>query len=86
MDRAVVAELLGKMVPLTARPHALDDPVERQTPIGPLPSTLLGRRKRSILQEDGFDPRPEFIRDFPGRFQWLDRLLLPSQRLALVLL
>ena len=38
--------------------------------------------RRCVLQQDGLDLGPQLVRDFPDRFQGLDRPLLPSHRLA----
>src|SRR3569833_2406602 len=81
-DRTVVAELLGQVVPLASGPHAEDDPVERLTPVGPLPAPLGRWGRRGVREQDRLDLGPQLIRDFPDGLQRLDRSLLPSHRLA----
>jgi len=58
VDVALMAELLGQMVPLAARPHAEDDAVKAQTRIGAWASHTIGR---IIDRQHFFDQLPERI-------------------------
>src|SRR5215475_11406234 len=62
VDGAVIAELLGKLVPLAAAAHTKEDAVERPPPVRAFAAGGLGW---SIVQEDGFNTLPQFIGDFP---------------------
>jgi hypothetical protein len=79
MDRAVVAELFGELVPLAAAAEAEDDPVEGGPPVDPRAAAVLLGRRRGILQEDRLDPLPEAVGDFPDGLQGLDVTLRPGQ-------
>ena len=86
VDRTVVAKLFRQAIPLTARSHPEDDPVEDLPPIGSWPPPFGRRWGWGIPQEDGLNPSPEFVRDFPDRCQRLDHPLLASHRGASLLL
>src|SRR6516164_1422529 len=75
VDCGVVAEPLGHLVPLAAATEAMNDPVDEPPPIGwrlPTPGARL-----PVLLEDGLDPRPKLVVDFPDRFQRLRPCALP---------
>jgi hypothetical protein len=78
VNRAVIAEVLGELVPLASGAEAEDDTVDRRSPINPAASTVgLGLRRR-ILPEDRLDPSPEFVIDFPDRIKGLILSVGPS--------
>jgi hypothetical protein len=79
VDRAIVAEVLGEMVPLTSGSEAEDDPVDRRAPIDPGSAAMVFGLGRAILPEDRFDPLPEVVVDFPDRLEWFGRNLSLSQ-------
>src|SRR4030042_4023467 len=56
MHRAVVAKLLGQLVPLAPRPHAEDDAVQAPPPFGVLAT---GRLRRPVFLQDGGDSLPQ---------------------------
>src|SRR3954447_11513323 len=68
VDGALGPESLGQLVPLAAAAHPEDDRVEHRSPIGDLPS---GRLLGPELRENGLDPLPQLIGDFPNRTQRL---------------
>jgi hypothetical protein len=78
VHRAVVAELLGELVPLAAATETEDDPVERRPPVDPLAAAVALRRRRGVLPEDRLDPLPEGIGDFPDGRQGRDVTLRPG--------
>src|SRR5512143_2556564 len=71
VHRAVVAELLGELVPLTAAAEAEDDPVERRPPVDPLAAAVTPGRRRCVLPQERLDPLPEPVGDLPDGFQRL---------------
>jgi hypothetical protein len=78
MDRAIVAELLGELVPLAAAAEAEDDPVEGRPQVDARsPAVLLGRWW-GILQKDRLDPLPEAVGGFPDGLQRLGVTLRPG--------
>jgi hypothetical protein len=68
VDGAVVAELLGELVPLAAAAQAEEDAVQGAPPVGALAPGGLGR---GVLQEDGLDALPEVVGDLPDGVQLL---------------
>src|SRR5262245_44126794 len=75
VDGAVVAELLGQVVPLAAGAEAVDDAVEDPPPVlGRLAALGAGL---PIGAEDRFDTPPEVVGDFPDGVQWLGVAALP---------
>jgi len=66
MHRAVVAELDGQLVPLTARSQSKNDAVQNPPPIG---SRSSRGTRRSILQQDRFNQLPQVIRHRPNHRQ-----------------
>jgi hypothetical protein len=78
MDRAIVAELLGQLVPLAAAAEAEDDPVEGGSQVDARPAAVLLGRRRGVFQEDRLDPFPEAVGSFPDGRQRLDITLRPG--------
>jgi hypothetical protein len=73
VDRAIVAEVLGQLVPLTSRAEAEDDAVEGRPQVDAGPAAVLLRWRRRVLQEDRLDACPEGVIDFPdGRQRFND--------------
>jgi hypothetical protein len=62
MNRTVVAELLGQLVPLAARPSAVDDPVERTALVDPRAS---GAFWGIETDQNAYDDGPEIVRNAP---------------------
>jgi len=79
VDRAVVAEAFGQLVPLASAAESEDDPVEGGPQVDAGPAAVLLGRRRGVLQEDRLDPLPERVVDLPDRVQGLDITLLPRQ-------
>lgn len=52
MDRAIVAELFGELVPLAAEAKAEDDATDRPPPVDAEPAVARFRGQRSILAQD----------------------------------
>jgi hypothetical protein len=78
VDRAVVAELVGELVPLAAGAEAEDDPVEGGPQVDAGPTAVRLRRRWGVGQEDRLDPLPEGIGDFPDGLQRLDVTFRPG--------
>jgi hypothetical protein len=78
VHRAIVAILLGQLVPLAAAAEAEDDAVEGRPPVDPAPATVLLGRRRGVFEQDRLDPLPEGVGDLPDRLQRLDLSTLPS--------
>lgn len=78
MHRAVVAVLLGQLVPLAAAAEAEDDPVEGRPPVDAIPAAVLLRRRRGVFEQDRLDPLPQLVGDLPDGLQRLDLSSLPS--------
>jgi hypothetical protein len=69
MDRRIIPELLGQPIPLAAASETMNDPVEEIPPVRRrLPAFGTGL---PILLENGLDPSPEFVADFPDGIQRL---------------
>src|SRR5271167_3129884 len=66
MDRAIVAEMLWKFVPLTSRSEAEDGPVDGRPPVDSRATATSLGRCRSILPEDGFNSLPKLVVDLPN--------------------
>ena len=65
MDRAIIAEMLGKFVPLTSGAEAEDGAVDGRSPVDSRATAMSLGLRRSILQEDRLNPLPELVVDFP---------------------
>ncbi len=68
VDAAVVAELLGQVVPLAAGPHPVDDPVEGQALVAALAPCFGGR---VVDGQDFGDQLPERVGHVPDGRQRL---------------
>jgi hypothetical protein len=79
MDRAVIAEAIGELVPLASGSEAEDDAVDRRAPVDPRSAAMGLGSGRADFQQDGFDPPPELVVDFPDRLKRLDCTSGPSQ-------
>jgi hypothetical protein len=79
VDRAIVTEPLGQLVPLASGPEAEDDAVEGRSKVDARPAAVALGRRRSVLQEDRLDPSPEAVIDFPDGLQRFDSTFGPSQ-------
>jgi hypothetical protein len=79
MHGAVIAEVLGQLIPLAAGAEAEDDPVEGGAPIDAFAAAMALRRRRCVRFEDRLDEFPEFVGDFPEGVQGLDVTLRPWQ-------
>ena len=73
MDRRVVAELIGQMVPLAAAAHLVDDAVEGRSLVDAVPSRPTGRVQ---LGQNVLNDLPQFVVDFPNGGERLNRTLL----------
>jgi len=69
MDRAIVAESLGQLVPLASGAEAEDDAVEGGAPIDAGSAAACVWLRRRVLQEDWLDALPEFVANFPDRVE-----------------
>ena len=65
MDRAIVAEMLRKFVPLTSRSEAEDGAVDGRSPVDSRATAMSLGRCRSVLPEDRLNPLPKLVVDFP---------------------
>jgi hypothetical protein len=65
VDRAVVAVVLGELVPLTSGSEAEADAVERRSPIDAGSPPFGAGCGWAIFPEDRLDPLPEFVVEFP---------------------
>jgi len=66
MDRAIVTEIFGKLVPLTSGPEAEDDSVNRRSPVDTRATSMTLGRCRRILEEARLNPPPELVVYFPN--------------------
>ena len=71
VDRAIVAEVLGQLVPLAAGAEAEDDAVEGFPPIDPRTTAVAARGPWSVFQEDRLDPMPKCVADLPDGLKGL---------------
>jgi hypothetical protein len=78
MHRAVIAELLGQLVPLASGAEAENDTIEGGAPIDALSAAMCSGRRRRIFQEDWLDALPEFVAGFPNRVESLCLSVGPS--------
>jgi hypothetical protein len=65
MDRAIVTEMLGKLVPLASGAKAEDGTVEGRSPVNSRATAMSLGPCRSILPQDRLNPLPELVVDFP---------------------
>jgi len=82
VDRAVVTEMPGQLVPLASGAESEDDAVEGGTKVDAGPAAVALGRWRGVLQEDRLDPLPEVVVDLPDGPQRLDITLRPGQGCA----
>src|SRR5271154_2272769 len=78
MDRAIVAEMLWKFVPLTSRSEAEDGAVDGRSPVDSRATTMSLGCCRSILQEDRLNPLPKLVVDLPDCIKKPILSLVPS--------
>src|SRR4029077_17273450 len=81
VNGAVVAKRLGKLVPLTAGAHLVDDAVECRPLPGPWAPC---RRWRIELVENVLNDFPQFVVHLPDRRQWFDGAFLSGHPWLLV--
>jgi hypothetical protein len=75
MDRTIVAELLGELVPLTSGAEAEDGTVDGRSPVNPRATTMGLGLCWSILPEDRLNPLPESDQATAYGFAWPDNSL-----------
>jgi hypothetical protein len=79
VDRAIVAEVLGELVPLAAGAEAEDDPVDRRPPVDAFAAAAALGWRGCVLQEDRLDALPERVAELPDGLQGFGRSSSPSQ-------
>ncbi len=65
MDRAIVAEMPRKFVPLAPRSEAEDGAVDSRSPVDSRATAMTLGCCRSILPEDRLNPQPKLVVDLP---------------------
>jgi hypothetical protein len=80
MHRGIAAEFLGQLVPLAARPGAVDHAVEASPLVGA--GSPPARRRVEFSQKRQEQVVPDLVGDFPDRGQCLARFVLAHAPLS----